>query len=142
MSSRRARWGTVTREAGLLLATRIGAGLCALVVLTSGARAVWFGLDGTASDLLDNHYRFYAGVWVALGLALLWCAANLERSTALFRFALGAVMLGGVARLVGLSAYPPDREMVAALVVEFVLPPVLFTLHALALRATGRPDRG
>jgi hypothetical protein len=132
----RASWGTVAMEVALLQATRIGAGLCALIVLASGTKAVLFGLQGAgASDLLDNHYRFYAGVWVALGLGLAWCVLYLEQSTALFRFAMGAVMLGGLARVVGLSAYPPDAEMVAALVVELVLPPLLLTLHTLGLRA-------
>jgi hypothetical protein len=61
--------------------------------------------------VLDSNLRFFAGVWVGLGIAMLWLVPRIERQTVLFRTVWGAIFLGGVGRflsilLVGLPPIP------------------------------------
>jgi hypothetical protein len=56
------------------------------------------------SPVLDSNLRFFAGVWIGLGIALLWLVPSIERQTTLFRAIWGAVFLGGIGR-VGRSCF-------------------------------------
>ena len=63
------------------------------------------------SPLLDSNLRFFGGVWLGLGLAMLYLVPSIERQTVLFRLLWGAVFLGGVGRalsavFVGLPPVP------------------------------------
>ncbi|MBP0590863.1 DUF4345 domain-containing protein [Paraburkholderia sp. LEh10] len=53
---------------------------------------------------LDSNLRFYAGVWLGLGLAAFWIAPRIERETALFRALWLMIFIGGIGRLVSLVA--------------------------------------
>ena len=55
------------------------------------------------SPLLDSNLRFFAGVWLGLGIALLWTVPSIERQGALFRTIWGAIFLGGVGRLLSMA---------------------------------------
>ena len=59
--------------------------------------------------LLDSNLRFFAGVWLGLGLALYWIIPNIEKQTLLFRVLWGMIFLGGVGRLASMLflALPP-----------------------------------
>jgi hypothetical protein len=59
--------------------------------------------------VLDSNLRFFSGVWLGLGLALLWLIPRIERETALFRVFWGMIFLGGIGRLLSMLtlALPP-----------------------------------
>lgn len=52
-----------------------------------------------ANALLDSNLRFFAGVWLGLGLALYWIIPSIEKQTLLFRVLWSMIFLGGIGRL-------------------------------------------
>jgi uncharacterized protein YjeT (DUF2065 family) len=62
-----------------------------------------------AFPLLDSNLRFFGGVWLGLGVALLWLIPSIENQSILFRAIWGAIFLGGVGRLssIVVVASPP-----------------------------------
>ncbi|MGY3494651.1 DUF4345 domain-containing protein [Bradyrhizobium sp. USDA 4502] len=64
-----------------------------------------------ALPVLDSNLRFFGGVWLGLGLALLWLVPRIESESVLFRVVWGGIFLGGIGRLlsmlmVGLPSLP------------------------------------
>lgn len=53
--------------------------------------------------LLDGNLRFFGGVWLALGLAMLSLVPQIEREGRLFAVLWGAVFLGGVGRALSMA---------------------------------------
>jgi len=62
-----------------------------------------------ALPVLDSNLRFFGGVWLGLGLALLWLVPRIERESVLFRVVWGGIFLGGIGRLlsIGMVGAPP-----------------------------------
>lgn len=62
-----------------------------------------------ALPALDSNLRFFGGVWLGLGLALLRLVSRIEHEAALFRVIWGAIFIGGVGRLLSMAfvALPP-----------------------------------
>lgn len=116
----------------------------ALFVVAVGTADILFGTaplpgDTSVSPEVDSNYRFFAAVFLTLGVLLLWVARRpLEpgRGLALW-WASGAVFLGGLARIVSLvAAGSPAPLVYALLALELVAPPVLVLWHrALTNRA-------
>ncbi len=61
------------------------------------------------SPLIDSNLRFFAGLWLGLGLALLWLIPRIDTQTVLFRAIWGAIFVGGIGRLLSMVfvAMPP-----------------------------------
>jgi hypothetical protein len=59
--------------------------------------------------LLDSNLRFFAGVWLGLGLALLWLIPRIETRTVLFRVFWSMIFIGGIGRLASMvfTGLPP-----------------------------------
>ena len=59
--------------------------------------------------VLDSNYRYFSGLWLALGLCLLFTVRSIEYQTMLFRVVWGAIFVGGVGRALsmGLVGMPP-----------------------------------
>ncbi|MVT65794.1 DUF4345 domain-containing protein [Bradyrhizobium pachyrhizi] len=55
-----------------------------------------------ALPVLDSNLRFFGGVWLGLGLALLWLVPRIESESVLFRAVWGGIFLGGVGRLLSM----------------------------------------
>ena len=51
------------------------------------------------APILDSNLRFFGGVWLGIGLAMLWLVPSIEHQGVLFRALWVAVFLGGVGRL-------------------------------------------
>ncbi len=84
----------------------------------------------SAADLV-SHYRYLSGLFAGLGLMLLSCVPRIERRTARFRWAAGAVVVGGLARLGGMVAGDdPSPAHLAALGAELVMTPLLVMWQA------------
>ena len=57
----------------------------------------------TPDNTLDSNLRFYAGVWLGLGLAAWWLVPRIEHETTLFRALWLMIFLGGIGRLLSLA---------------------------------------
>ena len=55
-----------------------------------------------ALPVLDSNLRFFGGVWLGLGIAILWLVPRIETETVLFRAIWSAIFLGGVGRLLSI----------------------------------------
>ena len=82
-----------------------------IITMTGVDDPLYAALDLPRSPLLDSNLRFFGGVWLGLGLAMLYLAPSIERQTVLFRVLWGAVFLGGIGRalssaFVGLPPLP------------------------------------
>ena len=56
-----------------------------------------------ALPVLDSNLRFFGGVWLGLGLALLWLVPRIETESVLFRVVWGGIFLGGIGRLLSMA---------------------------------------
>jgi hypothetical protein len=109
----------------------------------------WFGLKGmiegpamlfgvepgaSAADLV-SHYRYLSGLFFGLGLVLASCVPRIEARTRRLRWAAGAVVLGGLARLGGLATGDaPSLAHHVALAAELGLTPLLVLWQARVAR--------
>jgi hypothetical protein len=76
--------------------------------------------------LLDSNLRFYGGVWLGLGLVLVWMLPKLHQETTLF-FAISLmIFIGGIGRLVAMFfvGWPPV-PFVAFTALEIIGMPLL-----------------
>lgn len=74
---------------------------------------------------MDSEDRFYATLFAAYGVALLWCVKNIERKSLFVYFLLATFFVAGLARVVSILAVGwPDPFFVAMLILELVIPVV------------------
>lgn len=105
--------------------------IAAILPVLAGLYGVLFGIDGIGGGTpvnvsLDSHFRYLSGLLTGIGILFLTCVPGIETKTALFRFLTLVVVLGGLARLLGLSLTGvPSLTMLAALAVELGLAPLL-----------------
>ena len=78
---------------------------------------------------MDSEDRFYATLFAAYGVALFWCARDLEsRSREVYFLAL-TFFIGGLARLVSIAAVGlPNDFFIAMTILELLIP--LFMAYA------------
>jgi hypothetical protein len=69
-----------------------------IVAMTGVDDPLYASLNLPQSPVLDSNLRFLGGVWLGLGVAMLYLVPSIERQTALFRALWGAVFLGGIGR--------------------------------------------
>jgi hypothetical protein len=93
-----------------------------IVAMTGVDDPLYASLNLPQSPVLDSNLRFFGGVWLGLGVAMLY-PTSIERRTVLFRALWGAVFLGGIGRalsavFVGLPPGPfywlPALEIIGA----------------------------
>jgi uncharacterized protein DUF4345 len=82
-----------------------------IIAMAGVGDPLYAALDLPRSPLLDSNLRFFGGVWLGLGLGMLYLVPSIERQTVLFRVLWGAVFLGGIGRalssaFVGLPPLP------------------------------------
>lgn len=103
----------------------------ATVAVASGLAGMLFGPatlpDGeTVNATVDSEYRFTNAFWFTAGLVAWWAVPRVEKATTVLRVTLGAVILGGFARLMAVAASGwPHFVFRIALVVELVVVPIL-----------------
>ncbi|SIO20074.1 protein of unknown function [Parasphingorhabdus marina DSM 22363] len=79
-----------------------------------------------AINALDSQYRYLAGVYVAVGLMILWSAGDVKGRASLMRFAMLGWFIGGCARgLSWLTVGEPADWQVSGMIVELVVPVVI-----------------
>jgi hypothetical protein len=81
---------------------------------------------GTPRDpLLDSNLRFFNGLWLGLGLTLLWLVPRIDTQTAVFRILWGMIFLGGVGRLLSMVFIGlPPLPFIAFTLLEIVGAPL------------------
>ena len=102
----------------------------ALVPFAAGLFGVIFGpaLTGERgmSVSADSHYRYLSGLLLGIGLCFWATIPSIEEKTTLFRFLTVIVVIGGVARLIGLLLTGvPSLTMLAGMAMELVVTPAL-----------------
>ncbi|MBI2824363.1 MAG: DUF4345 domain-containing protein [Planctomycetia bacterium] len=72
---------------------------------------------------MDSEDRFYATLFAAYGVALLWCVKDVERKNAVVYFLAITFFVGGIARLVSVAAVGwPNDFFIAMTVLELLIP--------------------
>ena len=117
----------IARERKLL---QQAVGILALVPVSAGLFGVIFGPEGLLGDRVsvsaDSHFRYLSGLLTGIGLLFWSCVPGIEGKTRLFRFLTLVVVLGGLARLLGLYLTGlPSLAMLGALAMELVATPLL-----------------
>ncbi|MGY4480557.1 DUF4345 domain-containing protein [Bradyrhizobium sp. USDA 3364] len=91
-----------------------------------------------ALPVLDSNLRFFGGVWLGLGLALLWLVPRIESETVLFRVVWGGIFLGGIGRLLSIMIVgAPPLPFVGFTLLEVIGAP-LFVYWQHLVAAAGR----
>ncbi len=107
-----------------------------LAHLAVGPDAIIGGTDVNPTS--DDEDRFYAGLFLAYGVALLWCARDVQRKRVYVNLLATVFFVGGIGRLLAVVLVgAPHPFYVALLVLELVLP-VLMVLAA--ARVESRPS--
>lgn len=107
-----------------------------------GLIAAITGFMGTTarfnSDLVDpttdNNHRYVAAIWMATSLAFFYVAWK-PSETALFRFLMLALIIGGVARAAALRYYPPTPFILFGIFIELVPPAMMLWFQSKLIHA-------
>ena len=91
---------------------------------------------------MDSEDRFYATLFAAYGVALLWCIGNIERKSRCVYFLAATFFVGGLARVVSIVAVgPPNAFFLAMTALELVIPPfMVFTQARISSTAGAQED--
>ena len=74
---------------------------------------------------VDYMYRAVSGIWLALGLMFAYMVPSIEKHSAWFALACGAIFAMGVGRLLSSMAFAPVPEnSTGAMIAELVIPPI------------------
>jgi hypothetical protein len=112
-----------------LLQTAVAVG--GLVPVGAGAAGALLGPAMLGADVYgpasDSHFRYLSGLLLGIGLAYWSMIPRIERRTALFTALSLIVVLGGLARLLGLllGDGEPEESTRWALLMELVVTPAL-----------------
>ena len=124
---------------------QIATGILAVIPIATGVLGMmgvhdplYAALALPAAPVLDSNIRFFGGVWLALGLAVVWMIPRIEQQTVLFRVLWGMSFLGGLGRLLSITfvgwPWPP---FVVVTVLEIVGAP-LFVFWQARVAAASR----
>ncbi|AWN38056.1 DUF4345 domain-containing protein [Methylobacterium radiodurans] len=102
----------------------------AVIPVTAGLYGVLFGVNGLSPGVesvsTDSHFRYLSGLLAGIGILFWTCVPGIEAKGRLFRFLTLVVVLGGLARLLGLYLTGiPSLTMLGALGMELVVTPLL-----------------
>jgi len=91
---------------------------------------------------MDSEDRFYATLFAAYGVALLWCLRDIERKTSVVYFLAGTFFIGGLARLVSIAAVGlPNTFFIAMTALELFIPCLMVLVQwRVSKPATARQD--
>jgi hypothetical protein len=84
-------------------------------------------IGGTAvNPTMAGEDRFFAGVFLCSGIALLWCAVDVQHKRVYVNLLAAAFFVGGLGRLLAVVLDgTPHPFYVAMLVLELALPPLM-----------------
>jgi Domain of unknown function (DUF4345) len=107
-----------------------------MLAMTGVDDPVYASLGMPRSPVLDSNLRFFAGVWLGLGIALLWLIPSIERQSTLFRAVWGAVFLGGIGRLLSITLIGlPPLPVIGFTALEIIGAPLFIYWQGLISRS-------
>jgi hypothetical protein len=82
--------------------------------------------NAATNPTLAGEDRFFAGLFLCSGVALLWCAREVHRKRVYVNVLAAVFFVGGIGRLVGVAIDgAPHPFYLAMLALELVLPPLM-----------------
>ncbi|NJO90937.1 MAG: DUF4345 domain-containing protein [Chloroflexia bacterium] len=84
--------------------------------------------------MTDNNHRYVAAIWMATSLAFFYVAWN-PSETALFRFLMIALFIGGIVRAAALVNYPATPFLIFLIAIELIPPALMLWFHSKLLNA-------
>jgi hypothetical protein len=119
----------------MLLTIRIFLVLYGLIAAATGFMGTTAKYNPALTDpMTDNNHRYVAAMWMAMSLGLFYVAWN-PSETALFRFLMVAVFIGGIVRTAALVNYSPTPFMIFGIAIELIPTVVLLWFHTKLLNA-------
>jgi Domain of unknown function (DUF4345) len=107
-----------------------------IVTLLGLKDPIYRSLNLPPAPILDSNLRFFGGVWLGLGLAMLWLVPSIERQGVLFRALWVAVFLGGVGRVLSwVRLGAPPAPFIGFTLLELVGAPLFMYWQFLVARA-------
>jgi hypothetical protein len=77
------------------------------------------------APVLDSNLRFFGGIWLGIGLAMLWLVPSIERQGTLFRVLWLAILLGGVGRVLSwIVIGQPPKPYIGFILLELLGAPL------------------
>lgn len=118
----------------MLLFIRIFLILYGLIAAATGLMGTTAKYNASITDAMtDNNHRYVAAIWMATTLAFFYVAWK-PTETALFRFLMIALFIGGVVRAAALVNYPPTPFIIFLIAIELIPPVLMFWFHYKLLR--------
>lgn len=119
----------------MLLFIRIFLVLYGLIAAATGYMGTTAAYNPNITDAMtDNNHRFVAAIWMATSLAFFYVAWN-PSETALFRFLMLAVIIGGIVRAVSLINYPATPFLIFLIAIELIPTALMLWFHTKLLNA-------
>ena len=119
-------------------ALQMSIAIAALLPVSAGLWDITHGLSGSVG-WADNHHRYLSGLLLAIGLGFWSAIPEIEAKAARIRLLTVLVVIGGLARLLGLALGDTATPLVVtALVMELAVTPLLCLWQT---RVIAGPDR-
>ncbi len=119
----------------MLLFIRIFLVLYGLIAAATGFMGTTAKYNAALTDpMTDNNHRYVAAIWMATSLAFFYVAWN-PSETALFRFLMIALIIGGIVRAAALINYPPTPFMIFGILIELIPTALMLWFHTKILKA-------
>ncbi|MEZ4987244.1 MAG: DUF4345 family protein [Saprospiraceae bacterium] len=119
----------------MLLFIRIFLVLYGLIATATGFMGTTAKYNAALTDpMTDNNHRFVAAIWMATSLAFFYVAWN-PSETALFRFLMIALVIGGIVRTLALRNYPATPFLIFLIAIELIPPALMLWFHSKLLHA-------
>lgn len=119
----------------MLLFIRIFLVLYGLIAAATGFMGTTAKFNPSITDpTTDNNHRYVAAIWMATSLAFFYVAWH-PSETALFRFLMVAVFIGGVVRAAALVNYPPTPFLIFGILIELIPTALMLWFHTKLLNS-------
>lgn len=119
----------------MLLFIRIFLVLYGLIAAATGFMGTTAVYNPNITEAMtDNNHRYVAAIWMATSLAFLYVAWN-PSETALFRFLMIAVIIGGIVRAAALLNYPATPFLIFLIAIELIPTALMLWFHTKLLNA-------
>tara|TARA_R110002072_G_scaffold22432_6_gene78766 strand:+ start:4181 stop:4549 length:369 start_codon:yes stop_codon:yes gene_type:complete len=119
----------------MLLFIRIFLVLFGLIAAATGFMGTTAKYNPAIMDAMtDNNHRYVAAIWMATSLAFFYVAWN-PSETALFRFLMVALFIGGVVRAAALVNYPTTPFLIFLIAIELIPPVLMLWFHTKLLNS-------
>jgi uncharacterized protein DUF4345 len=92
------------------------------------------------APILDSNLRFFGGLWLGFGLAMVWLVPSIERQGVLFRALWVAIFLGGIGRVLSwLVVGAPRKAFIGFTLLELVGAPLFIHWQYRVAQSLGGP---